>query len=532
VARDLAKSYGDRVVLDGLDLVVSPGVPLGLVGENGTGKSTLLRLLAGVERADAGEVQRPGDLAYLAQDPDFADHATIGSVLEDALRPLHDAVSRLERLAAELDDPAIAEDYADLLEWAVLHDAWSADRRAAQAADRLGLGELDPEQPVAAMSGGQRTRLALAALIARRPTCVLLDEPTNNLDDGAFELLESFLVDLPGVVLVASHDRTFLENVCGQVVDLDPSHFGTDGQGGNRFSGGYSSYLRAKRDARSRWEQAFLAQQDELNQLRAAAKGSARTVAHNRGPRDNDKFIYHSKGENVARTVSRRVKDVERRIEVLEREQIPKPPRALSFRGAVAPEVLNGRAVQVRDLVVDGRVSVPLLDVAGGEHLLVTGANGSGKSTLLKVLAGKLAPTSGLASVNARTVGYLPQDVTFKHPERTPHQVYDGLTGSPRPLGDLGLLHPRDLSRPVGALSHGQQRRLALAVIVAQRPDLLLFDEPTNHISLSLAEELEESLQRSAGTVVIASHDRWLRRRWDGEQLFLERGPSPIRRTT
>ena len=111
--------------------------------------------------------------------------------------------------------------------------------------------------------------------------------------------------------------------------------------------------------------------------------------------------------------------------------------------------------------------------------------------------------------------------MTFKHPERTPHQVYDGLTGSPTPLGDLGLLHPRDLSRPVGALSHGQQRRLALAVIVAQRPDLLLLDEPTNHISLSLAEELEESLQRSAGTVVIASHDRWLRRRWDGETLAL-----------
>ncbi len=523
VARDLSKTYGDRVVLDGVDLVVSPGVPLGLVGENGAGKSTLLRLLAAVEPADAGEVQRPDDLAYLAQDPDFDDDATIGTVLAGALRPLHEAVSRLERLAADLDDPAVAEEYANLLEWAVLHDAWGADRRAAEAADRLGLGMLERDQLVAAMSGGQRTRLALAALIARRPTCVLLDEPTNHLDDGAVELLESFLVDLPGVVLVASHDRTFLENVCGQIVDLDPSHFGTDGRGGNRFSGGYSSYLQAKRDARTRWEQAFLAQQDELNDLRATAKGSARKVAHNRAPRDNDKFIYHSKGENVARTISRRVKDVEKRIEVLESDQVPKPPRPLTFRGALAPEVLRGRVLQVRDLVVEGRVSVPLLDLAGGEHLLVTGANGSGKSTLLKVLAGQLAPTSGLAAVTARAIGYLPQDVTFKNPERTPHQVYDGLTGSATPLGDLGLLHPRDLSRPVGALSHGQQRRLALAVIVAQRPDLLLLDEPTNHISLALAEELEESLQHSAGTVVIASHDRWLRRRWDGGTLALQR---------
>jgi macrolide transport system ATP-binding/permease protein len=521
VARDVAKAYGDRVVLDGVDVVASPGVPLGLVGENGTGKSTLLRLLAGTEPVDAGDVRRPDDLAYLAQEPVFPDDATISSVLEDALRPLHDAVAELETLAGRLDDSAAAERYADLLDWATLHDAWGADRRAAHAADRLGLGTLDPGQLVAAMSGGQRTRLALAALIARRPTCVLLDEPTNHLDDGAVELLESFLVELPGVVLVASHDRTFLENVCGQVVDLDPSHFGTDGQGGNRFSGGYSAYLQAKRDARTRWEQAFLEQQDELNELRATAKGSARKVAPNRGPRDNDKFIYHSKGENVARTVSRRVRDVERRIDVLERDRIPKPPKPLAFRGAVAPEVLHGRVLQVRDLVVEGRVHVPLLDVAGGDHLLVTGANGSGKSTFLKVLAGQLAPTSGLASVDARRVGYLPQDVTFKDGGRTPHQVYDGLTGSPVPLGDLGLLHPRDLSRPVGDLSHGQQRRLALAVIVAQRPDLLLLDEPTNHISLSLAEELEESLQRSAGTVVVASHDRWLRRRWTGTTLAL-----------
>lgn len=521
IARELSKSYGDRVVLDGVDLAVSPGVPLGLVGENGTGKSTLLRLLAAVEPPDGGDVQRPQDLAYLAQDPDFADAATIATVLQDALRPLHDVVARLEQLAAALDDPTVAEEYADLLEWAVLHDAWGADRRAAEAADRLGLGALDPGQHVAAMSGGQRSRLALAALIARRPVCVLLDEPTNHLDDTAVEFLESFLIDLPGVVLVASHDRTFLDNVCGQIVDLDQSHFGTDGHGGNRFSGGYSAYLQAKHEARTRWEQAFLAQQDELNELRATAKGSARQVAHNRGPRDNDKFIYHSKGENVARTISRRVKDVEKRIEVLERDRIPKPPKPLTFRGAVAPDVVQGRVIQLRDLVVEARVSVPLLDVAGGEHVLVTGANGSGKSTLLKVLAGQLPPTSGLATVNARSVGYLPQDVTFQHPGRTPHQVYDGLTGSPTPLGDLGLLHPRDLSRPVGALSHGQQRRLALAVIVAQRPDLLLLDEPTNHISLALAEELEESLQRSAGTVVIASHDRWLRRRWQGEVLAL-----------
>ncbi len=521
VARDVAKSFGDRVVLDGVDLVASPGRLLGLVGENGTGKSTLLRLLAGREPVDAGSISRPAELAYLAQEPEFAPGATVGDVLEAALRPLHAGVRRLEELAARLDDPDAAEAYADVLAWAEQHDAWDADRRATVAADRLGLGGVPADTPVSVLSGGQRSRLALAALVAGRPTCVLLDEPTNHLDDAGVALLEEFLVALPGVAVVASHDRAFLQTVCAQVQDLDPSHFGTDGHGGGTFSGGYADYLAAKREARRRWEGAFVAQQEQLNDLRAATRTTARTVAHNRAPRDNDKFIYHSKGEKVSRTVSRRVRDTERRIEELERQRIPKPPRELSFDGVLTDAGGSGRVVQVRDLEVAGRLRVPLLDVAAGEHLLVTGANGSGKSTLLKVLAGALRATSGTASVSARSVGYLPQDVTFTRPDRTPHQLYAALTGSDVPLGELGLLHPRELGRPVGVLSVGQQRRLALAVLVARRPELMLLDEPTNHISLALADELEESLGRSPGTVVLASHDRWLRERWAGETLAL-----------
>ena len=522
VARDVCKSYGDRVVLDGVDLVANPGQPLGLVGENGVGKSTLMRLLAGVETPDAGSFARPADLAYLGQEPDFGTASTVGDVLRDALAPLHDAVTRLEDLAGRFDEPDAVAEYAALLEWVELHDAWDADHRAEAAASRLGLADVDRDRPVGALSGGQRSRLALAALVTRRPECLLLDEPTNHLDDDAVTYLEEFLVSLPGVVVTASHDRAFLENVCAAVVDLDPSHFGVDGEGGNRFTGGYRTYLAAKRRARERWERAFEENQDELNELRAAARTSARQVAHNRPARDNDKFIYHSKGQNVARTVSRRVRDAERRIEVLERDRVPKPPRQLSFRATVGPtRAAGGMAVFIRDLMVPDRVHVPRLDVVAGSRVLVTGANGSGKSTLLKVVAGDLAAPAGCVEVHARTVGHLPQDATFRRPDRTPHQVYEAATGSPVPLGDLGLLHPRELSRPVGVLSVGQQRRLALAILVARQPDLLLLDEPTNHISLTLAEELEDSLQRSPGTVLVASHDRWLRRRWQGEALAL-----------
>ena len=408
VARDVCKAYGDRIVLDGVDLTAQPGQPLGLVGENGVGKSTLMRLLAGVEPADSGSFRRPAELDYLGQEPDFGAAATVAEVLRDALAPLHDAVHRLETLATRLEDPQAADEYARLLEWVDFHDGWDADRRAEVAAARLGLSHLDRDCPVAALSGGQRSRLALAALITRRPECLLLDEPTNHLDDDAVAFLEEFLVSLPGIVVTASHDRTFLENVCGAVVDLDPSHFGVDGEGGNRFTGGYSAYLTAKREARGRWERAFEDQQDELDALRDTARTSARQVAHNRPARDNDKFIYHSKGQNVARTISRRVRDTERRIEVLERDRIPKPPKAMSFDGALAAHrSSSGMVVLVRDLVVPNRVDVPRLDLAAGDRLLVTGANGSGQVDAAQGDRGRAHAALGVGA-GARTQGWAP----------------------------------------------------------------------------------------------------------------------------
>jgi len=526
-AVDVAHSYGDRRVLAGVDLLANPGQPVGVVGENGVGKSTLLRLVAGVEEADSGSVRHPADLGYLAQELVAPPGATVGAVLADALAPLHDAVRRLEELAHGLDDPAVADAYAETLVWAQSHDAWDADRRALLATQRLGLEGVDPTRPVAQLSGGERTRLALAAVITRRPECVVLDEPTNHLDDSAIAFLEDFLLALPGVVVVASHDRVFLDRVCEVIVDLDDTHFGMDGHGGNRFGGGFTAYLDRREAARQRWEHAFSQQQDELNDLRVAVRTTARQVAHNRPPRDGDKFIYHFKGSNVQSTIRRRVRDAEQRIAVIERDQVRKPPRRLSFRHALTAEGRNkrGQVVSLRDVVVPGRVCLDRLDLAAGEHLLVTGANGSGKSTLLLLVSGRLQPASGLVQVSARRVGMLAQEVAFSRPDRTPREVYLAATpGSHIALGDLGLLHPRDLARPVGVLSTGQQRRLALAILVAGRADLLLLDEPTNHISLTLATELEDALGRSAGSLMVASHDRWLRRRWDGPTLHLVPG--------
>jgi macrolide transport system ATP-binding/permease protein len=365
---------------------------------------------------------------------------------------------------------------------------------------------------VSSLSGGERSRLALAALLTRQPECLLLDEPTNHLDGPALAFLEETVRALPGVVVFASHDRTFLDAVAHTVVDLDPAAPGADGRGGTRSSAGYTAYVSTKRAARQRWEERYDSQQTDLADLRRTAATTARRVAPGRAARDNDKSLHNFKGEKVQGTVSRRVRDAERRIEVLQRELLPRPPAPLRFDAPLTRT--DGVQVVVRDLEVPGRLHLPALDVPVGARLLVTGRNGSGKSTLLGVLAGRVRPARGQVGVGARRTGFLPQDVVFPHPGRTAREICPD-------AGRLGLLHPRDLDRPVTVLSEGQRRRLALATLVARQPDLLLLDEPTNHISLALAEELEEALGRSAGTVLVATHDRWLRRRWEGETVRL-----------
>ena len=526
VIRDLTVSYSDRPVLDGVDLAVHPGQRVGLVGENGAGKSTLLRVVAGLLPHDGGELSIPSDLGYLAQDGGLDERATVGDVLREALAPLHEAVTRLEVLAARLEVPEAVSEYDALLGWAQLHQAWAADRRSEVAAQRLGLEALAPDRPVAELSGGQRTRLALAALLTRQPECLVLDEPTNHLDDQALEFLEGQLTALPGVVLAASHDRVFLDRVCTAVVDLDPAHFGTDGVGGRRHGGAYTGYLHHKRESRRRWAEAFEAQRAELAELRATASTTALDVAHGRPPRDNDKFVHRFKGSRVQTAARRRARNAEQRLTVLERDPIPKPPEPLTFSGSFDAD--GAGHAQVRGVEVAGRLRLERLDVAPGEKVLLTGPNGCGKSTLLAVLAGCLRPDSGQVDVFARQVGLLAQDVVFAHPSRTGQELFASAAPQ-RSLSALGLVRPADAARPVGELSQGQQRRLALAVLLAGQPDLVLLDEPTNHLSLSLVEELEEALHQTSATVVVASHDRWLRQRWPGTTVAIT--PAPVRRS-
>ncbi|WP_419817225.1 ABC-F family ATP-binding cassette domain-containing protein [Glaciibacter flavus] len=528
----LSHSYGDRRVLSDVGLAVGATERIGLIGENGAGKSTLLRVLAGTETPDRGIITRPPRTGMLWQELLFDPGETVGAVFEDALADIRSIERELESAASAMsaDGATAAERYAAALQAAERADVWGADARRDALRDGLGVSSIGLRRRLGEISGGQRSRVALAALLLQRPDALLLDEPTNHLDDQAAAFLEAQLRAWVGPVLIASHDRSFLDAVATGLVDLDAARSLHDGRGASVtvFGGGFSDYRSHKAAERERWQRQYDDEQDRLGVLRRTVAVTARTVAHGRGPRDNDKFIQGFKGARNDQAIARRVHNAEQRLASLERDQVRKPPAVLRFAGIPAgSQVLaDGVLLQLADVAVAGRLPAVSLRIEPRSRMLVTGANGAGKSTLLGVLAARLETDAG--TVHRRRglrVGLLEQDVRFPDPTRSARELYATTLGERRaeqvPLSSLGLLPPRDENRPVGALSVGQQRRLALALVIARPPHVFLLDEPTNHLSLGLATELEEALESYPGAVVIASHDRWLRRRWSGEELEL-----------
>jgi len=526
--RHVDRRYPDRVVLRDVSLAVAPGARIALVGENGAGKSTLLRVAAGVDAPDTGSVTRPERVRLVHQVLPFDDAATVDDVLDDAVASARDVERELAAAADALaaappaTQRAAAHRYDVALAEATAAGVWSLDAEVERVVAGLGLSGVTRDRRVGELSGGQRTRLALASALVARPRALLLDEPTNHLDAAGADFLAAELRSWAGPVLFASHDRRFIEDVATRVADLDPD---ASASSVTSHGGAYSDHLRARVDARRRWEEQHAAEQEQLEVLRHEVAVGARDVMHTTDPKSEARAAKKFYADRAATTIARRVRSARSRLEDLERIQVAAPPPLLHFAGfgpqrdRPANEVL----VALDDVEVSGRLRRTSLTVRAGEHLLLDGPNGSGKSTLIAVLVGSLVPDRGTRSAAPATrVGLLAQDVTWPDPSATPQQVHLRAVGEHAPpLVSTGLLSARDVDRPVGALSVGQQRRVALAALVADPPDLLLLDEPTNHLSLDLAEELEAALVGFPGAVVLASHDRWLRERWTGARRRL-----------
>lgn len=524
----ISRSFGDLRILTDITFTVHQGARAGLIGQNGSGKSTLLRIMAGLDQPDSGTVEAPGRVGLLWQDfPLSLDrslaHATVAAQQE--LLDLRVSIERAgEALAADPSNPALSARLDEALAAAERADVWSLETTRDETLAGLGLADIDRDRPVSSLSGGQRSRLALACLLLSRPDTLLLDEPTNHLDDDAADFLQRTLSTWQGPVVAASHDRAFLDAIATEILDLDPVPTKLDDRlaGITRTRGRYSDHVLARLDEREAWEQQFREEQSQLRKLRSRARRDHQVGHAGRAPRTEAGAAKKFYADRNARVVKRRVDDAERRLESLEDNQVRRPPRKLVFAGLqTAGAPISEAGIHLRQAGVAGRLAPVTLDVTSGGKLLVEGQNGSGKSTLLALLAGMLEPTEGTVSVNGR-VGLLIQDPVPTDHDLTASEAYRAAVGDGAPaLSDFGLLPPRDLNRAVGVLSTGQLRRLELAIVLADPPPILALDEPTNHLSLDLGTAIEAALPHYPGIVVIASHDRWLRRRWEGQVLRL-----------
>ncbi len=512
---DVHLARGGRPILTGVDLTVAAGARLGVVGENGRGKTTLLQVMAGWLVPDSGSVRRAGTVGVADQEMPIGDDRTVGDLIDIELTEVRAVLNRFEaatRMFAE-ERPGAAEDYAAALADAESLEAWDADRRVAISLAALGAVD-DRTRPLGTLSVGQRYRIRLACLLGAGRDLLLLDEPTNHLDGHGLEHLTSRLHAHPGVIVLVTHDRALLADVVTSVLDLDPS---SDGRP-RTYGGGYLGYQEGRRAERERWETQYRAQRSERQRLADDLSAAQNRLSTGWRPdKGTGKHTRATRAPGLVRAVHRRQEDLEAHV-----VDVPEPPlRFQAPRLAVIPGVT---LLRVDEVAVAGRLAGPCsLALYSGARLVVRGANGSGKSTLLSVLAGVLAPTAGVVRRNPNTrIGLLTQEAPAPSRRRTV-EVYDAAVGrlistgrldeaDRVPLTQLGLLGSRDARRPVAELSIGQQRRLDLAHLLAARPHVVLLDEPTHHLSITLVDELTAALTATPAAVVVATHDRQLLR--------------------
>ncbi|MFE3583408.1 ABC-F family ATP-binding cassette domain-containing protein [Streptomyces vinaceus] len=528
----VGKAYGDRVVLDQVSLTLRPGEKAAVIGENGSGKSTLLRLIAGAEQPDHGQVTLsfPGGVGHLAQTLDLGPQRTVRDAVDAALHELRTLEARIRAAEAALAGagPAELDAYGDLLAAFEAREGYTADARTDAARHGLGIGHIGMERTLGSLSGGEQSRLALACVLGAAPELLLLDEPTNHLDEPAVTWLAERLRAHRGTLVVVTHDRAFLEAVATTVLEVD-----RDLRTVTRYGDGWAGYRAARAAARRGREQRHQEYLDTLARTRRLVESAGqRLAATGKDPREG--FGKHRRSHDAK--LSGQVRAARRHLDQLLREPVAAPPEPLRFAARIDEDTAalpedTPYVAELAQVAVEGRLSLPELAIGPGARLLVSGPNGAGKSTLLRVLAGEIAPHRGTV-LRHTEVGYLPQEIAAD-PARHPllHGFAAGRPGDPEEYAEellsLGLFRPEDLHVPVCALSVGQRRRLELARLVTRPAGLLVLDEPTNHVSPALVEELEEALAAYTGAVVAVSHDHRFRSAFTGPRLELRAG-SPV----
>ena len=499
-------------ILDGLTFQVDTGERVGLLGPNGCGKTTLLRILTGVMDYDEGDVViAPGKrMGLISQIPVYPAGYTVEDVLATAFEPLREMEREMAALAEQMGegtDPALLARYDKLTAAFEAAGGYETDTKTNKVCNGLTIPQSMREQLFDKLSGGEKTRVNLARLILEDTDILLLDEPTNHLDLRATEWLEEYLDKFKGTVLTVSHDRYFLDKVVNRIVEIQSGK-------AEFYSGNYSFYVVEKERRYEEKLRQYEKEQAKIEQLEKAAE-QMRIWAYS----GMDKTF-------------KRVKSMEKRIERMRTTDRPTKERKMEvrfgereFRG---DEVLTikGLTKSFGDRTLFSNLG---LEVAGGERIALLGDNGSGKTTLLKILLGEEEPDAGKVRMGPTIkVGYLPQHVHFDHPERNlvDTLIYEQDCTAQTARNRLAAFKFRgeDVFKPVSALSGGEQSRLRLCMLMDEKINLLILDEPTNHLDIQSREWIEEAVEEYEGNLLFVSHDRYFIDRFASRIWMLEDG--------
>ncbi|RVU48127.1 ABC transporter ATP-binding protein [Lujinxingia sediminis] len=503
--RHLGMSFGGRALYRDVSFGLDTGERVAVVGPNGCGKSTLLRLIAGELIPDEGDITLRGGtrVGYLAQQVEFGEQTTCRQVVARAMKPRREAIDAFHEVSAKLSEPmspeemeASLERQAELQQHIEAIGGWDWEHRVEEMLDRLGLSPLI-DVPMRLLSGGQRRRVGLARALLDDAELLLLDEPTNHLDDETVEWLEGWLQARSGALVVITHDRYFLEQVAGRILEIDHDGF-------YDYPGSFKTYMERRLHRLEVRERTEEKRQKELEREREWLDGSAKSTARR----------ARWRVEEIEEAAGREPVYQQRQIEI----EIP-PPGPFSDHILVAAGVWKSFKSENRE----GGECVALLESAHlslrpGDRVGIVGPNGCGKSTLLEMLVGNLRPDAGRVEHGELTeIAYLRQNATGGPPEAT---VLEAMGVSDYVWLGRQRLHKRDyLARflfdkhlqraKVRTLSGGQRRRLALAKVIAQNSNVLILDEPTNDLDMMALHALEEALSGFEGCVVMVSHDRY-----------------------